>query len=235
MWFHREVFRARTVTVLLILLSACKKNPPSAVSGEQPPREVKKDSTLFFTYLEANGMFATTDKAENVPEATRRLVRIMGRGKGEPARLNDLNVEVVDVRELLAKGRTQPRVMLREAFESSAFTQLVPGDSCLLAGPHGPPLSEEPGRKGPADEPPLAIVYGTRWCKACQETYRYLVANLIPYVAKDLEQDASAAHELAEKATRLGIPQGRVPVIDVRGRLLVGFDETRLNGFLADW
>jgi glutaredoxin len=233
MWFYRSGFRAHAVFTFLVLVGACKKGTLALPGAELPPREVSKDSALLFTYVEPSGMFATTDKAEQVPEGSRRLVRIMGQGKGEPRRRNDANVEVIDLREQLAKGRTQPRVMLREAFETGALAQLPPGDSCPLAGPHGPPLAEEP-EKGSA-EPPIAILYRTSWCKACQSARHYLVSNLIPFTSKDIEKDSSAARELAQKASRFGIAADRVPILDVRGRLLVGYDETRMNGFLADW
>lgn len=198
-----------------------------------PPRAVSKDSALLFTYVEANGIFATTDKAERVPEAARRLVRVMGQGKGQWR--NDTNVDVIDLRELLAKGKTRTRVMPREAFETGALSQFPPGDSCPLAGPHGPPLAEEPERAGPPGEPPIVILYGTRWCKACEAARQYLVSNLIPFTGRDIENDPSAAGELQQKASRVGIPTDRVPILDVRGRLLVGFDETLMDGLLADW
>jgi arsenate reductase-like glutaredoxin family protein len=196
---------------------------------------VSKDSALLFTYVEPNGMFATTDKAERVPQVARRLVRIMGRAKGEPQRRNNTSVEVIDLRELLAKGKTQPRVMLREAFETSALAQLPPGDSCLLAGPHGSPLAEEPKKAGSPDEPPIVILYSTPWCNACEAARRYLISNLVPFTSKDIEKDPSAARELEQKASRFGIAADRVPILDVRGRLLVGYDEARMDGFLADW
>ena len=180
-------------------------------------------------------MFATTDKAENVPEMARRLVRIMGRAKSEPQRRNNADVEVIDLRELLAKGKAHPRVISREAFESGALAQLPPGDSCLLAEPHGPPLAEEPKKAGTQDEPPIVILYGTRWCKACKAARQYLVSHEIPFTSKDVEKDTVAARELQEKASRFGISLDRVPILDVRGRLLVGYDETRMEGMLADW
>jgi len=203
--------------------------------AELPPREVSKDSALLFTYVEPNGIFATTDKAERVPEVARRLVRIMGKTMGEVRRRNNFNVEVIDLRELLAKGKTQPRVMLREAFETGALAQLPPGDSCPLAGPHGSPLAAEPEPARSPDEPPVAILYGTRWCKACMAARRYLVSNLVPFTSKDIENNPAAAHELEQKAARFGIAADRVPILDVRGRLLVGYDETRMDGLLADW
>jgi glutaredoxin len=234
MWFHRPGFRAHIFLVLLIPVSACKKGAPSPTApAVELPREVTKNSTLLFTYVESNGMFATTDRAEKVPEVARRLVRIMGQGENEPRRLNNANVEVIDLRALLAQGKTQPRMMLREAFESGALAQLPPGNSCPLADPHGPPLAEAPEK--PSDEPPIAILYRTSWCRACESARQYLVSNRIPFTSKDIEKDASAARELAQKASRFEISADRVPILDVRGRLLVGYDETRMDGFLADW
>ena len=237
MRFYRSGFRAHTVLAFLFLVIACKKGaPPATAQTELPLLEVSKDSALFFTYVEPNGMFATTDKAEKVSEVARGLVRIMGRAKGEAPRLNNANVEVIDLRELLAKGKARPRVVSHEAFETGALAQLPPGDSCPLAGPHGPPLPEEPHKKAePGDDPPIAILYGTRWCEACKVARQYLISNRIPYTSKDIEKDPSAARELREKASRFGIAADRVPILDVRGRLLVGYDETRMDGFLADW
>jgi glutaredoxin len=221
----------------LILVGACKKGAPPqpAARSEVASSEVSKDSAFFFTYVEPSGMFATADKPEKVPEVARRLVRIMGVGKDESHRRNDSNVEVIDVRELLAAGKTQPRVMSREAFESGALAQLPPGDSCPLAGPHGSPWAEEREVARGPDDPPIVILYAPQWCKACKAARQYLVSNRIPFTRKDIEKDPSAARELQEKASRFGVPADRVPILDVRGRLLVGYDETRLDGFLADW
>jgi hypothetical protein len=56
----------------------------------------------------------------------------------------------------------------------------------------------------------------------------------IPFADKDIEKDADAAHELASKAAKMGIPTDRVPVIDVRGRLLLGFDRERIEMLLGE-
>jgi len=36
------------------------------------------------------------------------------------------------------------------------------------------------------------------------------------------------------KAAKLGVPTDRVPVIDVRGRLLLGFDKARIESLLGE-
>jgi glutaredoxin len=246
MWFHRPDFRSHGVIALLLLASACRKGtppaPPPTTQAELPPFEVSKDSALLFTHVEANGNFATTEKAGAVPEVARRLVRVIDPAKGVAERRDTSSVYVVDLRELLANGKTRARAMSREAFETGALAQLPPGDSSALAGPHGPPLTEEAepvdsdagAGQAPAGGPPVVILYGTPWCGACKAARQYLRSKHIPYAYKDIENDPSAARELQQKASRLGIPADRVPILDVRGRLLVGFDRTRLEALLGD-
>jgi glutaredoxin len=246
MWFHRSGFRFHGFLALLLLVSACKKGappaPPPTAQTELPPLDVSKDSALLFTHVEPNGNFATTDKADSVPEVARRLVRVTDPAKGVVERRDTSSVYVVDLRELLANGKARARVLSREAFETGALAQLPPGDSSALAGPHGPPLPEE---AEPADSDagaghasaggaPVVILYGTPWCGACKAARQYLSSKHIPFAYKDIENDPSAARELQQKASRLGIPADRVPILDVRGRLMVGFDKTRLEALLGD-
>jgi len=95
---------------VVTFVTACKKDPPLPVpitgSSQASQREVTQDSPLLFTYLEPTGVFATTDKAEKVPAATRRLVRIMGQANSAIKWRNDANVDVIDLSELLSKGKT---------------------------------------------------------------------------------------------------------------------------------
>ena len=231
--------------VVLALAGGCRKGappaPPPTARAELPAFDVSKDSSgLLFTHVEPNGNFATTDKPDSVPEVARRLVRVIDPAKGVAERQDTSMVYVVDLREVLANGKARARSMSREAFETGALAQLPPGDSSALAGPHGPVLPEEPEEAGPdagltgAGDSPVVILYGTPWCGACKAARQYLASKHIPFAYKDIENDQSAARELQHKAARLGIPADRVPIIDVRGRLLVGFDRTRLEALLGD-
>jgi glutaredoxin len=77
-------------------------------------------------------------------------------------------------------------------------------------------------------------IYGTSWCGACKAARQYLTQRRIPFADKDVENDPAAARELQEKASKMGIPTDRVPVIDVRGRLLQGFDRARIDALLGE-
>jgi len=80
----------------------------------------------------------------------------------------------------------------------------------------------------------VVTVYGTSWCGACRAARQYLTEHKIPFADKDVERDPAAARELADKASKMGVPTDRVPVIDVRGRLLLGFDRARIEALLGE-
>ena len=240
--------RVAACSMMLVLTSgvlglACKKSAPPmplpSASANLPKLEVSKDSPVLYTYVEAAGTFATTDKAENIPENARRLVRVVDPAKATNDRQDTTRVYVIDLGELLGGGKVTARVLSREAFETGALAQLPPGESSLISGPHGPPLPDLPmdgidaGVPGPLG-PAVVILYGTPWCGACKAAKRYLASKHIPYAYKDIENDPAAARELQAKASRMGIPTDRVPILDVRGRLLLGFDKARLDAMLGD-
>jgi glutaredoxin len=225
--------------LIAVFVISCKKGappaPPRTVEGTAPAIEVQKDSPLLFTYVNPKGVFATTDKSEDVPENARRLVRVVDPSKGSGP--DSTRVYAIDLGELLKAGKASARALSREAFETGALAQLPPGESSPLSGPHGPALADAPAGVdagvGPLG-PPVVILYGTPWCGACKAAKQYLASKHIPYAYKDIENDPAAARELQEKAAKMGIPTDRVPILDVRGRLLLGFDRTRLDAMLGD-
>lgn len=238
--------RLRRMAVLMawaaLALPACKKGappaPPVQVNAPAPATAVSKDSPLLYTYVDPKGSFLTTDKADDVPQGSRRLVRVVDPGKPRTDQQDATLVDVVDLGELVAKGKAPARPMSREAFETGALAQLPPGESSPMAGPHGPPLADDvaiPGDAGLAGSGPAVVtVYGTPWCGACKAVKQYLASKHIPYAYKDIENDPAAARELQAKAAKMGIPTDRVPILDVRGRLLLGFDKARLEAMLGD-
>jgi glutaredoxin len=76
------------------------------------------------------------------------------------------------------------------------------------------------------------IVYKTDWCGVCKKLTAYLDRKGVKYVAKDIEKDPAAAGELLAKSKEKGFKMGSVPVVDVRGEIMVGFDRARLEKLL---
>jgi glutaredoxin len=241
--------RTVRITAIGILLAvgaftACRRSAPPAppvvaAKSAETPVTFSKDSPLLYTYVEPKGTFTTTDKADDVPENARRLVRVVDPSKPAPDRRDATKVDAVDLGELLTAGKAQSRLLSREAFETGALAQLPPGESSPMAGPHGPVLADElptgvDAGTTAAGSAPVVILYGTPWCGACKSAKQYLASKHIPFAYKDIENDPAAARELQVKASRMGIPTDRVPILDVRGRLLLGFDRARLDAMLGE-
>ena len=77
------------------------------------------------------------------------------------------------------------------------------------------------------------IIYGASWCGPCHQAAAYLKRRGIHFVEKDIEEDGNAAREMRSKLSNAGMRGGSIPVIDVRGKLLVGFDERAVDRALA--
>ena len=236
------------LTVLLVAVfgaGGCRKTAPPAppaAPGGPPTVEVLKGGRWLFTYAEPAGTFATTDKPETVPAASRGLVRVIDPAAGAPA--SDDRVYVTNLNDLIDKGKTTARPMSREAFETGALAALPSGQSSPFASRPAAPPPERPSTPPAAGAPPSApttppgvkpvvTIYGTSWCGACRAAREYMASHKIPFADKDIERDPDAARELAEKAAKMGIPTDRVPVLDVRGRLLLGFDPARVEALLG--
>ena len=61
---------------------------------------------------------------------------------------------------------------------------------------------------------------------------RWLLKQKIPYVEKDVESDQAAAAELQQKGLAQGVPVRGVPVFEIYGHLLPGFDPSRIISLL---
>jgi glutaredoxin-like YruB-family protein len=71
-------------------------------------------------------------------------------------------------------------------------------------------------------------VYSTPTCSFCNAAKRYLRERRIPFRDVDVSRDSRAAAEMVRKTGQQG-----VPVIDVNGRIIIGFDKSRLNAALG--
>ena len=68
------------------------------------------------------------------------------------------------------------------------------------------------------------IVYSTQTCPWCQKTKDFLKQNKIDFKEIDVGNDEKAAKEMMDKSGQMG-----VPVIDIDGTIIQGFDEAKLK------
>lgn len=74
-------------------------------------------------------------------------------------------------------------------------------------------------------------IYSTSWCGYCKQAMAYLGGKNIDFVDKNIEEDADAYKELMDKIK--GSFMG-VPVIDIDGQLILGFDRPKIDAALAN-
>ena len=72
------------------------------------------------------------------------------------------------------------------------------------------------------------IVYSTPTCPWCAKAKSYLKSKDIEFKDVDVSQDQAAAVEMIEKSGQRG-----VPVIDIEGDIIVGFDKDNIDKSLG--
>jgi len=76
---------------------------------------------------------------------------------------------------------------------------------------------------------PQVTVYSTTWCAFCATEKQWLDKLGVKYIAKNIEEEEAASRELIEKLN--GNFTG-VPVTDIAGEMILGFDRPRLQAAL---
>ncbi len=71
------------------------------------------------------------------------------------------------------------------------------------------------------------IIYSTPTCGYCKIAKVFFKENNIAYEEKDVAVDLVARKEMVDKTNQMG-----VPVIDIDGTYVVGFDKTQIKKLL---
>jgi len=67
-------------------------------------------------------------------------------------------------------------------------------------------------------------IYSTPTCPYCIRTKQFLKENNIDFQDVDVSKDQAAAEEMIQKSGQMG-----VPVLDIEGEIVVGFDKERIK------
>lgn len=70
-------------------------------------------------------------------------------------------------------------------------------------------------------------VYSADWCAFCHAAKDYFKKNNVEFTEKNVEEKPEYAKEAVDKSGQRGIP-----VIDIDGRIIVGFDRPNIDAAL---
>ncbi len=210
-----EVLRLRFVLLALtfLVLVACRRDVPGGTAAAPPPDVTDATSGLRFTWLDEKGNFHSGEKVSDVPPGSRDVVRVADPSKEDPPE----KIYLADLRNARPDGKYAVRVADRDELDKLAEARRAKFGAVLADTPAG--IASAVAERGPD-----VIIYGASWCGPCHQAAAYLKQRGVAFVEKDIEQDRAAAREMQAKLSRAGMAGGSIPVLDVRGRVLVGFD-----------
>ncbi len=238
------------VFVLLVMLAvaACHRKKDAPTEDVSPVALIVKDSSegFLFTWIDEKGDFHVEQKATDVPLIGRDAVRVV-----DPSREDGTHagrIFVADLRTASAGGTYPVKPMTRAEFDELAVarrkgkTATLDGVDAGNTAPTAPGLPDLAGMDLPSLNPgvgadqaarPAVIIYGAAWCGPCHQAAAYLSGKGIPFKEKDIEADHGAALEMRAKLTKAGLHAGSIPVLDVRGKMMIGFNAQALDSALG--
>lgn len=218
---RRQVFHGLlglTGLAALGALTACGKK-----SLGTPTTVVRDDSRgLLFTWIDKDGEFHMEESARAVPFEGRDYVRVTDTARADAPDV----VTIADLRNTKPDGTYPVQFVTRADFE---------GVSTARKKRRGGPASSASGRgsRVATNGGSGVIIYGASWCKPCHMAAAHLKRRGVTFVEKDIEEDSGAAQEMQKKLNASGKRGGSIPIIDVRGKILVGFDSEAVDDALA--
>ena len=228
-----------------VTLSGCRKQAAPAPSddtgavpkpAELPPLEIKDDTqNLLLTWIDDKGDFHVVQKPTEVPKEGREQVRVVVTTREEGT---GKLVYVANLNEVTPSGAYRVKTMTRAAWDELGASKRQARLEALAPSAQPSPADSAPANAAPgasgAPQKALAsgitaIIYGASWCKPCHDTARYLKQRGVTVIDKDIEENEVAAAEMRQKLARAGRSGSSIPVIDLMGQIMVGFNPMAID------
>jgi glutaredoxin len=233
---------AALMSALLLVATlgaGCHRSAQASASADAsaPPLVVKEDTPgLLLTWIDEKGDFHVETKPADVPIVGRDAVRVVDPTREDSARVDA--VFVADLRVAGPDGSFPVHTMSREDFDGLAVARRAKGNQPTLASAEahdagGAGGARERGGETAAAGRPTVIIYGASWCGACHQAMAYFKKKGVTFIEKDIEQDPGAEAEMTGKLRRAGLRGGGIPVLDIRGRIMVGFEPHAVDDALG--
>jgi len=221
---RRHLFRALLCLIALLGTgSGCDRTTDEGTTPTAPeklaPLTVRDDTPeLLFTWIDEQGGTHTSVSITEIPEKNRELVRVIAKDAGHGQMFY-----TADLRKKRADGSYSVSQMSRRTWETKL-------DSMRQANrtPDPPPLSPKSAPKGLR-----ATIYGAEWCGPCHQAKDYLSKKGVPVTEHDIDKNPRYALEMKRKLRKAGRGGGSIPVIDIGGVILQGYNPRAIDRAIA--
>ncbi len=216
------------IVSLLLITFACRHKPKEDTTRSTEQTQIELTDTtqdVLLTWIDDAGDFHVAQAISDIKDPSRGQVRVAFTAKET---VNPDQVFVADLRQKNEKGGYPVRTISRSAWEELGASHRKSRLESL-----GAPTGATPDAGQNAADV-VAVIYGAEWCKACHETAHYLSTKGVKYVEKDVDKSGVIQAELQAKFARTHTPPtSSIPVTDINGRLIVGFNPAALDSAIA--
>jgi glutaredoxin len=210
-----------------VVFASCSGSAPAdkekSSKGENRPPALPKvtasGKNLLFSWFEGTKAKTATDITK-IPDKNRKEVRVQDLSV-PPDKRNPDWIFIADLTKPEKNGTFKVKAIKRDLYEASRHPKTNLKDNR--------PLKSE--RQNLQNS--KVVLYATTHCPYCHKARRWLLEQKIPFTEKDVEKDREAALHLAMLEKAQGIPSGGVPMIEVNGKLIPGFDPSAVLEALA--
>jgi len=205
--------------LVFVISGGCSgKNEEKKAEAEKPFVPEIRDNTegLLFSWP-SDGRYAIGMKVSDVPPDARSEVRVQD--PSLPPEAADW-VFLADLGKKLPDGRYMVRTISRQEYEKK------------IRPPPPPPPAPDVKQKVMGEH--RVIMYMTPYCPVCRRARKWMRNRGVPFIEKNIESDPAAVQELQKKAEKQGIKIQGVPIFEVGGRIIPGFDEEILTKLLGN-
>lgn len=210
-----RIFFASLCSMLIIQGCAKHKSSREEVVEEPLPEIVisKENRDLLFSYIDKDGNFKDVQNIDDIPEEYRKQVIVFDLSLPPEKRMAHRIIYIADLTKPDSNGRYRYTVASRYEFESNLREF---GQPVISAD------SNSQDKKG-------IIIYTTSWCSVCAQLKKYLRVRGVSFIEKDIEKDPAYHSEMINKLRAKGMRGSGVPVIDINGEIIVGFNKEILD------
>lgn len=228
----------RVLALLLVMATsgACQKtqheegpgDPDAASAPALESFQVRdSDSNLVFQYaVPGASELKVARKVTDIPQASRGNVIVLSTA----FRKGDIPANLVIVANL-SKPETDGTYPFRLV---SRYDRVRPTGPSAASGGGASVGATGPTASSSADN--KVLLFSTSWCPHCRTARQWLEANRIPFEEKNVESDPAAQSLLAQLGRKQGLSDNMlssVPILYVKGQLILGFNQAELARLLG--
>ncbi len=231
----RRIWALSLLLATAALFSGCRATSEEAANAvgaalppapELPPLALSDTTAnLLLTWVDSEGDFHVVEKIAEIPADRRAQVRVVVTDRAEGT---GATVYVADLGAARPDGTYAVSTMSRADWEKIGADRRKARMEAL-APAQRPPAETEAKPIADVGGPVSAIIYGADWCKPCHDAERYLKTLGVAVTKKNVEESRAAQAEMQQKLVRVNKQGAGIPVIDVMGKILVGYSPGSLK------